>query len=116
MKLLPSLKPKKRYLVFELLSSAHQKFSLSEVEAAVNQAFLDFLGQLGTAKAAPLFLKEKFHQNKQRFVLKVNHNQTDQAKAALSLIKKIKNTSVIISSLTTSGTLKKANKILNEVN
>jgi len=112
MKLLPSLRQKKRYLVFEILSE--KKFSALEVEQAITQALKDFLGQLGLAQSAPLFIKEKFNQNKQRFILKINHNYTNEAKTALTLIKKIKNQSLILKSLAVSGTIKKANEVLSK--
>jgi len=129
MKLLPSLRQKKRYLVFEIISN--KKFSSNEIEKEINQALLTFLGQLGLAKAAPIFIKsqklkvseglraskkpqsEKFNSQKQRFMLKVNHKHVSEAKAALTLIKKIKNTPIIIKSLITSGTIKKASEKLN---
>ena len=104
MKLLPSLKQKKRYILFEIISD--QTFSPQEIQQEVESSFLLFLGQLGIAKSSPLFLKEKTKNNK--FIIKVNHTFVDQCKTALILIKKIKNHPVIIKSITTSGTLKKA--------
>lgn len=106
MKLMPSLKQRKRYVVFEIVSD--KKFSALEVEAEISRAMKDFFGQLGMGKASPLFLKEKFNLDRQRFVVKINHKHVDELKAALTLSKSIKNTSVIIKSIITSGTLKKA--------
>ena len=110
MKLLPSLRQKKRYLVFEVISK--KNFTSAEIEKETYQSLQDFLGQLGIAKAAPLFIKEKSNPKKQRFLLKINHKYVDQTKAALTLIKKIKNTPLIIKSLVVSGTIKQANKLL----
>lgn len=104
MKLLPSLKQRKRYLVFRI--RAEKKFSAEEVQEAVQQALQDFLGQLGVARAAPVFLNERYQNN--QFILKVNHHCLDEAKAALILIKKIKNTPVLLHSIAASGILKKA--------
>ena len=84
-----------------------RKFSFIEVKEAVDKALLDFFGQLGLSKASPLLLKEKFSEKKQRFVVKVNNKNVDELKSALILNKKIKNTSVIMKSLITSGALKK---------
>ena len=106
MKLKPSLRQKKRYVVFEVV--ADKKFSLLEVKDEVDKTMKDFFGQLGLSKASPLFLKEKFNQEKQRFVVKINHQHVDELKAALTLCKSIKNTPVIVKSIITSGTLKKA--------
>ena len=106
MKLLPSLKQKKRYLVFEI----NKALPVKDVQEEVEQALLLFLGQLGVAKASPLFLKEKYKDNK--FIIKVNHTYVDECKSALILIKKIKNTPVLIRSIITSGTLKKASSYI----
>lgn len=110
MKLLPSLKQKKRYIVFEVLSS--KKFSFQEIKEEVESTLLLFFGQWGLAKSSPLIIKEKFNPEKQRFVIKINHKFIDELKAALTLSKKIKNTPVIIKSIITSGTLKKASSYL----
>ena len=110
MKLLPSLRQKKRYVVFEIISD--KKFSLSDVKEAVDSALSLFLGQLGLSRASPSLLKEKFSQEKQRFLIKVDHKHVDEVKAALILNKKIKNTPVVIKSVITSGTLKKLNSYL----
>ncbi|MBI4147141.1 hypothetical protein HY494_00645 [Candidatus Woesearchaeota archaeon] len=105
MKLKPSLKQKKRYVLFEI--QAEKAFSLPEVTEAIESSLLHFLGELGLAKAAPLMVKEKWSGQKQRFVLKVNHNYVDELKTAVILNKKIKNTPILIRSIVTSGTLKK---------
>ncbi|MBU0459890.1 MAG: hypothetical protein KKH52_03370 [Nanoarchaeota archaeon] len=102
MKLLPSLKQKKRYVVFEVVSAT--TFSNLEIKQAVEQALLLFLGQLGLSKAVPLFIKSKNN----KFLIKVNHKWVDELKAGLILIKKIKNKPVMVKSMITSGTIKKA--------
>ena len=104
MKLLPSLKQKKRYIVFEL----DQKLPASDVKSEVENALLLFLGQLGLAKSSPLFVKHKDN----KFMMKVNHKWVDECKSAIILIKKIKNKQVIIRSIVTSGTIKKATEAL----
>ena len=62
MKLLPSLRQKKRYVVFEIKSD--KSFSLSEVREAVESSLARFLGELGIAKASPFFLKEKWNEKR----------------------------------------------------
>tara|TARA_Y100000310_G_scaffold232565_1_gene235414 strand:- start:57 stop:377 length:321 start_codon:yes stop_codon:yes gene_type:complete len=102
MKLLPALKQKKRYVVLEIVSDTN--FTLAEIRKEVDNALLLFLGQLGLSKAVPLFIKAKNN----KFIMKVNHKWVDELKSALILIKRIKNKSVIVKSIITSGTLKKA--------
>ena len=108
MKLSPSLKQKKRYIVFEIISG--DQFSISEVKKEVDAALLLFLGQLGMSKASPMLVKEKFNNNK--IILKVNHKWVDEAISAMLLVKTIKNKSVVMKSVITSGTLKKASTYL----
>ena len=108
MKLLPSLRQKKRYVVFEVISS--KVFSLSEIEKEVTVALLQFLGELGLSKAMPLFVKEKYKN--QKFIIKVNHTAVDECKAGVILLQKIKNEPVILKSIITSGSLKKASSYL----
>jgi ribonuclease P/MRP protein subunit POP5 len=102
MKLLPSLKQKKRYIIFQIESE--EKFSQSDVKSEVEKALLLFLGQLGIAKSSPMFIKYKDN----KFMLKINHKWVDECKSAMILIKKIKNKPIIIKSIVTSGTIKKA--------
>ncbi len=107
MRLLPSLRLKKRYVLFEILSS--EQFSLAEVKKAVDEALLLFLGQWGVAKASPLLISEKYKNN--HFILKVHHTAVDEVKSAVILIKSIKNVPVMIRSRRTSGTLKKLHEV-----
>ena len=109
MKLLPSLRQKKRYIIFDIISSG--KLSSSEIKEEVNRALIQFLGEWGLAKAAPLLIKVASSQ----FMLKVNHTYVDEVKAALTLSKKIKNTPLIIKSVLVSGTIKQASKQIHEV-
>lgn len=108
MGLLPSLKQKKRYVVFSVISKGN--FTLGEISDAVEKALLHFLGEFGVAKASPMMIKEKFKN--QKFIIKVNHHAVDECKTALMLITKIKNEPVVMRSVTTSGTLKKASQAL----
>lgn len=110
MKLSPSLRQKKRYVAFEVL--AEHALPREELAQEVGQVLNTFLGQWGRAKASPMLLKEKFHQN--RFIIKINHQYVDELKAALLLSKKVKNQPVIIRSVITSGTLKKASSYLQK--
>ncbi len=103
MVLLPTLRQKKRYILFKI--DAAVQFSFEEVKTEVERALLQFLGEFGVAKAAPMFIKEKYKSN--QIIVKMRHTSVDEVKAALILIKKIKNTPVLLRSIITSGTLKK---------
>jgi len=94
--LLPSLKEKKRYVVFEVISK-----DTKYPEKEIKDAFLKLFGEVGLSEAGLIFLKNKYKNNKG--IIKVNHKNVDRLKASFCILKK-----PIIKSLGTSGTLKKA--------
>ena len=105
--ILPSLREKKRYLVFEVISK--EKINDAEsVSNAIWNCSLQFLGQLGTAKAGLMVLNNKWDSELQRGIIKVSHRHVDAVKAALTFASKIDNSDVIFRSLGVSGILKKA--------
>ena len=65
MKLLPSLKQKKRYILFEILGD--EKFSKKDVKDEVTRALKDFLGVLGLSRSGVIFVNEKFNKIKFKF-------------------------------------------------
>lgn len=106
MKLMPSLRPKKRYVLFQLI--ADQKFTLVEVKEEVERCLTSFFGQLGLSKAGIMFIEEQFDAENQKFLLKVDNKYVDELISALILSKSIKNTPIIIKSVRVSGTINKA--------
>ena len=110
--ILPSLREKKRYLVFEVVSK--EKINDAEsVSNAVWNCSLQFLGQLGAAKAGIMVLGNKWNSSLQRGIIKVNHKNVDALKASLVFANKIGNNDVIFRSIGVSGILRKAeNKFL----
>ena len=105
--ILPSLREKKRYLAFEVIS----KEGVNNAEAVSNAIWdcsLQFLGKLGTAKAGIMVLENKWNPELQRGIIKVGHKHADALKAALLFAGKIDGKDVIFRSLGVSGILKKA--------
>ena len=105
--LLPSLREKKRYLVFEIISKANIT-DFKEIEKNILENTLRFLGELGMAKAGILILKDKFDIKKQKGIIRVSHKYVNELRASLALIQKINNQVVIVRSIGLSGILKKA--------
>ncbi len=104
---LPSLREKKRYLVFEVISK--QKVdNIHDVSQAITENALMFLGHLGMAKAGAIVLKDKWNKDKQRGIIKVNNKEVDNLKAALTFTEKVGNKEAIVKSVGVSGILKKA--------
>ena len=82
---LPSLREKKRYLVFEIISKKPVK-EFSGVSKAIWKSILDLSGVLGASKAGIWLLGDKFNKDKQTGIIKVNHKNVDLLKAALCVM------------------------------
>jgi ribonuclease P/MRP protein subunit POP5 len=105
--ILPSLREKKRYLVFEIISE-NKLDNPSIISKEITEKCSRFLGEMGMAKAGILILNDKYNKEKQKGIIKVNNKMLNELKAALCLIKEINNTQVIVKSAGVSGILKKA--------
>ena len=105
--ILPSLREKKRYLVFEVMSK--EKINdFDAVSSTIWECSMQFLGKLGAAKAGIIVLNNKWNPELQRGIIKVGHKHVDELKAALIFGSKISNKDVIFRSIGVSGILKKA--------
>ena len=102
--LLPTLREKKRYLAFEIITGT--KISFDEISKSINKTVLEFLGTLGASKAGIIIMKDKYR--KQKGLIRVSHRHVNQLKSALMFITKINNKNVIVKSVGVSGILKKA--------
>jgi len=100
----PSLKEKKRYLVYELLSD--KEFSPDEVAKAISDSCLSFIGILHYGKAGVMVLKNQIIGN--RGIIKVNHKYVDYVKASLVQMTSINGAKVSMDLKGVSGILKKA--------
>jgi len=107
--LLPCLREKKRYLVFQVISKTPIK-SPDNIIKNIYSEYLKFQGESGFANAAPMFLEDKYNPKSQKGIIKINNKYINHLKAVLTLVKKIDKQDVIISSTGVSGILKKAEK------
>ncbi|HEX55111.1 MAG: ribonuclease P protein component 2 [Candidatus Altiarchaeales archaeon] len=102
--LLPTLRERNRYLVFEIISD--YKFNRDEIVKSFWNSIMKFLGEHGVSKTS--FWVLEWNGEKQRGILKVNHKSVDDVRAALTLIREINGRRVIFHTRGVSGTLKKA--------
>ena len=109
--ILPTLKEKKRYLSFDIVSQ--KDISVDAAAKAVSQSTLQFLGTMEAGKAGMLFFKDKYHNN--AGVIKTGHLYVDKIRSALMLITAIDNNAVIVRTRVVSGTLKKAISKFNDM-
>jgi len=111
--LLPTLREKKRYLAYEVISG-HKFNDAMYINKAIMDAAKDFLGNLGMAKAGIIAMDDQFNQKLQKGIVRVNNKHLDNLRASLLFVEKINENDVIIKSVGASGVLKKAQqKYLN---
>lgn len=101
--LLPTLKEKKRYLVYEVLSDKKINSNLSvEILSQVKNT----LGLFDSAKAG--LQNIKYDDKTLKGVMRVNNKEVDKLKTSLAIISSLKDSEVIVRSIGVSGILKKA--------
>ncbi len=101
--ILPSLREKNRYIVYALKSDKKLKFE--DIKMAIEKAYLNFLGELGSAGSG-IRVMDHFYQNKG--IVKVNSRYVDKSRVALMMMDKIKDSKVEVKTVGVSGTIKKA--------
>ena len=105
----PSLKEKKRYIVFEVISKSKIK-AFSSVSRAIKASSLSFAGELGVANMGLQVLPEKYHEEEQMGIIRVSTDTVEELKASLALIQEIDGEPAIVRSVGVSGMLNKAEK------
>ena len=100
--LLPSLREKKRYLVFE--TTIENSLSYKELKEAIISAFKELFGIDGLAKAGLNFIEYKNNKG----IIRTTTKSLDKLKTSLLFVRKINKQDVILRSIGVSGILKKA--------
>jgi len=108
----PSLKEKKRYIVFQFLSDG--AINPEELITAINEQCLKFMGTLHFGKAGMLILKNQLGNSVG--VIRINHKYVDYLKASLMMITEIQKKKVNINVIGVSGILKKAKEKFMKIN
>jgi len=102
----PSMRSKKRYLVFEVISS--DKITYIDFITAASESMFTFLGDIKTSEAKTWFIQNLFNAEKKRGVIKVDHTCVEEVRASLSLVSIIGESKSIIKILGVTGTIKSA--------
>lgn len=101
--LLPTLRIKKRYVVYEVISE--DRLNGNIVTKAIIESYGKCFGTFGLVNAG--ILDTKIYAGN-KGILKINHKYVDNLRTAMSMITNIENKRVIIKTFTVSGILKKA--------
>ncbi|HLC55447.1 MAG TPA: Rpp14/Pop5 family protein [Candidatus Nanoarchaeia archaeon] len=108
--LLPSMRERQRYLVYEVLSESPLQGRV--IQEALLEGLQQFLGELGMAKAGVQLLD----QAGQRGILRTNSKEISNVKAGLSLVKHINQQKVAVRTLGVSGLHNKALRLCTDSN
>ncbi|MBI4014937.1 MAG: ribonuclease P protein component 2 [Candidatus Aenigmarchaeota archaeon] len=101
-----SMRPKKRYMIFEVISETPVLYK--DVNLAMWGSFLSLLGQSGCADAKILVLENMYDQAAQRGVVRCRSSHVEQVRAALALVSMIGESRSIVKVLGVTGTIASA--------
>jgi len=109
LKSLPStLKEKLRYVSFQIISE--EPIEYSDLESAVWNTMLDFLGERGVAKTLVWLLKDRWDGNTQSGIIRCNNKSVAEIIASLGLIDRLGDNRITFKILKVSGTIRGAVK------
>jgi ribonuclease P/MRP protein subunit POP5 len=103
-----SLRYKKRYIAYKIICDKDMEFS--ELSNAMWHSILDYLGEKFAAEARVWILKSTFDPKTRTGLIRTSHIGTENVRAALSFVQKVKDEKVIVQVLGVSGTIKAANQ------
>lgn len=101
-------KIRKRYIVFTIL--CEQKISKHYIEHSMREKFKEYFGENELVKADPQLIY--FDPNLQRGIVRTTQKHKEKLLAVFQLIREINGIKCIIIPIRTTGTIKKARKIL----
>ncbi|MGC8993298.1 MAG: Rpp14/Pop5 family protein [Candidatus Aenigmatarchaeota archaeon] len=112
--LLPSLRERKRYILFKVFSE--EPISYTFLKEAINTEMLKFYGEIGLSKMSLKFLDERWDEKGQIGIIQCNNLSVPNVIAALGLIQRIGESRINIKVLKVSGTIKSLLKGFKNVN
>ncbi len=108
--LLPTLRERKRYLVYEILSDAD--FDAKDVSSTIKFSFKELFGNQGLAEAGLLFQDKKFNKETKRGFVRVSNESLEKLRASFVFINDINGNKAIVKSVIVSGMINKAESAL----
>jgi len=102
----PSLRERRRYLAFQILSE--DKVNFSDLSNSIWHSILNLLGEKGAGEAELWLPRNIYNEIKQIGLIRCSHLHVENIRAALALIDRIGDIRVIVKVLGVSGTMKAA--------
>jgi ribonuclease P/MRP protein subunit POP5 len=109
--ILPTLRERKRYLCFEIISK-DKITDFSAVSKALWSSFARLLGDFELAKAGVMLIGDRYNDKSQRGILKVNNRYLNHIRMSFLFIDRIAGTSCLVRSVGVSGMIAKASNYL----
>ena len=110
-KLPPSLRPKSRYIVFEVRSE--HVVSFDDFNNTLWNSAMGLLGELTASECRIWTIRNMYDDKSQRGVLKCAHDRVEHVRTALSVITMVSESRALVRVLGVTGTIKSArNKYL----
>ena len=103
----PSMRPPKRYVIYEIVSDAPVNYG--ELVNTVWSTSMEFLGELGTSEAGMWFVHNSYDETAQTGIIKCRHDAVERVRAVLSLISVVSEAKCVVKILGVTGTIKSAN-------
>jgi len=103
-----SLREKNRYILFRVISE--EPIEYSDLESAIWNTMLDFLGEYGTSKTSAWLIKDRWNKDEQTCIIRCNHLSVPEIIASLGLINRLGDARISIKILKVSGTIKGCRK------
>lgn len=104
---MPSLRERKRYLAFEIISD-RQIADKGLIASAIASKTRELVGSIGLAKAGLIFIKEKYDAQQGKGMFRVSNTSVDLLRASLAMVDNIAGQPVIVRSLGVSGMISTA--------
>lgn len=102
----PTLRDKRRYISFKVIPESGEEFTYADLESAVWDALLDFLGEYGVSKTNAWLMKDCWDSRKKAGIIRCNHKSVQAVIVCLGLIDRLGDNRICFKILKVSGTLK----------
>jgi ribonuclease P/MRP protein subunit POP5 len=107
LKTLPStLREKKRYIAFQIIPEVNEDFTYSDLEEAIWNTTLDFIGEESVSKISMWLLKDTWNPVKKIGIIKCNNKGVEFIIASLGLIDRLGDDRICFKILKVSGTIR----------
>lgn len=104
----PSMRPKKRYIIFEVISE--HPIEYNDLANAVWSSLMDLEGEAGASDSRMWFISNLYDDKRQMGIVKCGNSVVEAVRAAIALVQIVSENKCIVRVLGITGTLKSASE------